>query len=588
MFSAINPQVIPIAGALAALAIKMLAVTMIARCMRGRGAWPAAWMAVQATITAAFLAASAFHVLVPLAAWLLLAAILCAACVLSLISAPRPFVFAAPSVALCIFAGIVAALLIRSNFLSDPTWDGQTYGLVRLAIWMNYRSLFVVMPTSTVNIFTNEWNGELVSLLYGLTAGNVQGFALGGVEILIVTFLALRLLFGTLNASPLTANALSALLACTPAMLGLSLTVKGDLLACAAVAAAAAWLSHLRATRDPVYLLLTLAALGLAVGSKISSVFVAIPLLLAAGYSAINGRPVPHAWRHVLCGGMIGAIFCARYFVNIHDFGDPIARARDEAAQAGWHLAGNLILIARQWIEPFYPPEFTALAGGFGAAGFLMLLALPLAARNFLREHLFMMSIGSAGALAGALVIGSWPYGLRYFLPSLLLVIAPVLAAAGSSRSLLGWARPIDALCAVVIAANLWLCRPPNEIVPAEASLAGLATASPITRSTAFFRYFPHDAGIAAFDLDTSGKRIAIFTRLNRPVFIFSGSRAQNQLLLTDSGEGMDRLIRDGAPYAAVIAKVNPTAPATQQEKSSLSRCGDVVDNNWFVIAKCR
>ena len=582
--------VFPIAGSVLALAIKLLGVTALSRRLRSEGSWLAAWLVVQAAMTGTFLLLSPFNAITPAVTWALLIAA-AAISVFSLRSIPLPAI----SPAGCVVAAIVLALMIRANFNNDPTADGQTYGLVRIAWWMNRGSLLPFMPTENFNMFTNEWNGELNGLLYGLAAGNVQGFGFGNIEILIVTYLALQFLIRQLGGQSVLAPAFALVLAGSPALIALATTTKGDLLACTAIVMGAGFaLAYRGKPAEHIYLTLTLASLGLAVGAKITSIFAALAVL------SLLIKPVRSDWRgalgYAVPGVVAACMFTARYFINIVQYGGPLSRAGGETMHPSLTtLLSNISLTARQFVQRFVaePQQLDSLCAGLCISGILILLISPFGFRTIgSRKQLFIA--GAVAWLVTITLVGSYPFSFRYFLPAILLAVVPVLASASLSRPFRRFPMAVIAACLIAVAGNSWAFVPPNSIVltGGRSFYNALLYASPLTRSTLPWPYFIHDAHIKDLDLDhpDAPKTIAIFAPLASVMFVFSGSWAQNRIIMSDTMAGFETLIKDARPDFAVIVKARePERKASATELATLARagCGKRFDDNWYTIAKC-
>jgi hypothetical protein len=195
------------------------------------------------------------------------------------------------------------------------------------------------------------------------------------------------------------------------------------------------------------------------------------------------------------------------------------------------------------------------------------------------------MILATAGILINAYLIPSFPWSFRYFLPSLLLLLIALLAAAANS---LPHQRVTDFVCLGCVGAQALLINPPNELFLDWNDFDN--SRSPIARSVNFHPYFLEDAMIAEYRLDNEPKRIAILsTGPTRPKNIFAGSYAQNRLFLNDTKAGITASVHDNHPDFLVISKTDPVKPATQEQIAIITGagCQQPKDNNWFIIAKC-
>ena len=134
-----------------------------------------------------------------------------------------------------VFVFVALLMTARAFVLSDFTWDAQTYGMPRLAIWMHagFDPGRYADGPDQYHRQRMEWRAERPPLWLEVS-GNLQGFGFGNVEILLVAFLAALWLAEVLGASRRVAEFTAATLVATPAVIGLATTVKGDLLDAAA------------------------------------------------------------------------------------------------------------------------------------------------------------------------------------------------------------------------------------------------------------------------------------------------------------------------------------------------------------------
>jgi hypothetical protein len=193
--TAILPNIAP---AVLLLALKLLVVTYGSKQFRalapdGLGAWLSAWIALQAYLFVVMLLASAVHGLNALTIW---SAVALAVVIVLWSARGSPPLFHASEtartsgIAPWLFAALFIAVTLRASIFSDFTRDGQTYTLVRNAVWMNNHSLLVHMPSPQIAVFVYEWNSDLIAVGYGLVSGNLQGLTFGNIEIFLFCYLA--------------------------------------------------------------------------------------------------------------------------------------------------------------------------------------------------------------------------------------------------------------------------------------------------------------------------------------------------------------------------------------------------------------
>jgi hypothetical protein len=589
---------------LCAFGLKTLSVGFGARILRPYfpdtvAAWLASWILIFAFQITAMLVLSVVGILTTAAVW---AGLAVTAGTLAVLSKPRP-VPAPPPMSIArtvglggaVFGIVWTVMALRSSLLTDFTHDASTYGLVRLAVWLHGESILVHMPTEQINIFSNEWNGELNGLLYGLVSGNIQGFAFGNVEILLVTFVAAAWLAYRLGAEPRLASAVGALATLTPAALGLAGTIKGDLLACTGLILAAGWLTLGREKGHGGWcVFLTGTSLALAFGAKISSLFGALlflpPLLVVLW---LNRRSV-----NVYVGAAIAlpvaGIFCSRYFVNLAVYGDALSRAGSEAADPGFHtLLENISLLSPLLVSfsaDLKPYSLWALMGGLGLAGvaatICAVLAGSLAPRSS-RPCLTVGALGLVGALLTFTLIPAQIWGLRYSLPSLtILLIAASASVAGTSfKAVAATILPILAMVNVLAAFR------PGEIFPNLYNMGseGLRWAlhtSAMDRAYTLHPGLYNQMKIADIGLDQRvGRTVVVYQRIDSFILPLFGSRAQNEVTFTLNLQGLEQEVVRVNPDYLVVRTVGAI---TDEEKQLVSRLGYILKtlNAPFIAAR--
>jgi hypothetical protein len=229
-----------------------------------------------------------------------------------------------------IFVFIVFILLsIRSIYYFDTTYDGLAYELPRLSIFAQHQSLFVNYHTQTINIFSNEWIGELNSLYYLLISGSDQSTSFGNVEIwLFINLLFLWILSVFCNRKKYL-GIIALLLSTLPVVLGLAMTVKTDLIAIGMLPFAVTNLFLYYQTQTNENLCISIIAIGMTAASKISLVPAAGLLLLGLLYYYIKyvkeKTIIP-----IIYGGTGFVIICSRYIINYIQYGNLFQRALNE------------------------------------------------------------------------------------------------------------------------------------------------------------------------------------------------------------------------------------------------------------------
>jgi len=281
---------------------------------------------------------------------------------------------------------ITATLFFRAVFFFDTSFDSYCYGLPRLAYFFQHRSIFAHQQGMILKMFCNEWNGELNALHYGLLTGGDRAFALSGVEVWWVSFLAV-VMFARAIGFPIFGAAWTGLIiVSTPSIFNLAGVTKGDVLAMASVTCALAHLFRMKATsfRDP-YFAMAFLWLAFGAGSKatvvpILAVFVAISgvWMLWSNRSRVGSvcyaAPLP-----MTVIGSMGLLFCLRYVANSFVFHNPLQRNPFEYNQkftwvnvpVAWEVQARHFFSLDNDLT-LVPSFASAMVRGFGVTGWLV------------------------------------------------------------------------------------------------------------------------------------------------------------------------------------------------------------------------
>lgn len=535
-------------------------------------AWLAAWIVLTFATNLAMLLASAFAALTMWFIWLWLGALgaIAVATRRDLYSAVGGSKLFLPAIPILVVVGVVA---VRAFIFADFTWDAQTYGLARLGLWMNYDSILVHMPTNQINVFCNEWNGELLALVYGLASGSIQGLMFGGVEALLVTCLAAVFLARGLGSSIGWASLVGGVVGSTPVVLGMAGMLKGDLLACGALLLAAGWAVSI-ARGQWLSFAMMLAAGALAVGSKVTVAFGMIAICGFGAFMALRVLSARQICAALGTGGALSLIFLSRNAINWIVYGNPLIRVRGEdpvpgldTLVAGLGYVGPMLTQSSVYRagEPVYGWLLSA------GMGFTFILAVAVAVSRWLRGDTwhpasFILILGAAGAvLATAYVLPIHPWSFRYFAPVVLVASVALMAVHQARTSLrrvalvvttgvivwqttyLGWAGEINGNGSLSWAVQLLPTISPRDRT--------LISNPPLKDAYAVDKY--------AFDGDTE-KTFVVLAEFNRPIAMFLGSRAQNRLILTSTTDELMREVARANPDYAVMTKASggvPTRP---------------------------
>ncbi|WKJ92023.1 hypothetical protein QZJ86_07735 [Methylomonas montana] len=533
---------------------------------------------------------------------------------------------------------VLFTMWLRALFFYDYTWDAQTYGLPRLAFWLNYGTVFVHMPTLQLNVFVNEWNAELNALAYALASGGYFGFGFGNFEVLLVLFVTITWVASLLGAPIFWALCLSAVLGSSPAMLGLASTIKGDLLACTAFMMVFGWLIHIRrgGSHPMAFGMLVLSAT-LAVGSKVSIVPPVLAILTFAitlmGRSGIRGL-----WRLPVLpklGLVVGVlVFSSRFWANWVAYGNPLKRIDVEKASFSLkHMFGNLELVGNRmfgvWEETLGKGAMWALAGSMGwAAWFIASVALlsliyiasrfhPASAQYHMPTIEMFVDEGDNSTcriadLSGheasmkwlilvAMVIlvitvalmtltEAYPWVFRYFAPEIITLLVVIGATIIHRNTLSRWGGVFALSTVLVVTVNLSITLRPGEVLPAR-HLRALAMEieqanTPLKRISLFVKGPYQSAAVEALGLDSDNPlNILVFQDIDTSLIPLFGSHAQNKL---QTVADVPAFIASAAiPQWDALAIVQKIERRDPNLNSVLEKQGYwiIVENSQYVIA---
>jgi len=584
---------------LAAFALKMVIVLALtprlySRCPQPLAAFLGAWTIVTGASFAAILVLSAGKLLTPTALWLILGAGGVFAAVLLRHRLNIPPFLRDGAMPLIFFAVFWLGFAARALVFQDFTWDAQTYGLVRIALWMNYTTVLVHMPTPLINVFVNEWNGELLGLYYGLATGDLQGPVFANVEVLLITFLACAWVAHSIGAGWKWAFAVAALAALCPAGLGLATTVKGDLLAVGAFVMAVGWALALRARPDWLALALFGASLALAVGAKVT----AFPLAAVVGVVVLISvsRKALLSAKAACLGGLLASAFLSRFIVNYVVYGDFIHRhPADWVGSKGETLRNNLEMIWSRLFE-FSMHEATGsqlgwiLAGGLGVTGYAA--AFALAGVLAFKRPLPLALLGAlvVGLAVSCMIIPDRWWGFRYFLPGVVAAAVIILAAiqlhgppalvaalagAAMNISYLTWPGDLNGNGSFVRAVREQIGKKPIE-------KTFLAEPERGTKVGYDFLSLDRDDALT----------IVLYQSPDRSALPFMGSYAQHRVIMTRTPWQVPVLLNPHKADMAVITRWpnHPNYPnkgVPENLREAVSKVGYtwVVENNWVGIA---
>ncbi|MBB3945905.1 hypothetical protein GGQ73_001840 [Rhizobium skierniewicense] len=544
-------------------------------------AWLMAWVFLQAVLIIFVLVASAFDALTTTTVWIALLVIVATSLRWS---KPRIELGKTVTFGSVLFSAFFAFQLFKCVFFQEFTLDAQTYGLPRLGLWMNYQSVLIHMPTEQINIFSNEWNGEINALLYGIAAGNVQGLMFGNLEIFLVAFLSICLLSRQLGASRQWSAMVAAVLSTAPVCLGVAGTLKGDLLAVPAVAMAASWIVIYCRKQTAVSAAMVIACCALAVGAKITAVFPAAMISIILVYLSIRGRSFLTLVNGALLSLVISLAFMSRYIANIFVYGTPLKRTANETVQAGVAtFLDSSRFVARMFIRssPDSGQQFGwLLAGGFGFSGILCAgLLIYQVKGKWIDGMRTALALGALAALGMAcFMIPAPPWSFRYFVPSVIIGVTAI--ASISFRSKIA-AIVLSVGAVLVIFMNSQYLIRVGEINANSSfgkSLQRAKHTSPVERIFLSYPPLRKEFGFGKIDIDgETPLTIAVHAFLNRPSGALVGSRAQNRLIYFSTERDLFEAVKAQCFDVIALTKFKPI-PLENTARSAL------LENGYSII----
>ncbi|QYD67853.1 hypothetical protein KZJ38_16215 [Paraburkholderia edwinii] len=539
--------------ALLALAAKLAGITfwsaVVARRIPDRlTSWLQAWLGVQALEICALLLLSAFSALSRTSVWVCILALLGSGLIAY---AGWGHKFGRPSLKSVGWFALLALPLIlwalRCVIIPDFTNDAQAYGTVRIALWMNYRSVFVHMPTEMVNIFADEWNGELNGLVYAFATGNIQGSVMGNAEILILATIASIWAARRFGAGETGSALVGLLMATSPAFVGLAAVTKGDLLACVGTMLAVGMLER------PTAKSICFAAIwfALAAGSKIAvlpgAAIILGFVLITRARLFYDRRPLAM----LIAAGVPSALFMGRFVANTISYGHPFVRVNAEAAEPGINtLIGNMALIGERFVG-FFPVSpigimySTSLAAGLGVCGWIAAFGAASGRLRLPGTHTMLALLCSVSVGATAFLIPPRLWGFRYFLPFIApLAVAALVAATQAADMLPRTFRSLAIVVAIGAAVfDYAMCFTPGDISSPQDfrhAMNASIRKSPLERAMIQFPTLVDEANPYALGLDSgTPKKIAILNEISSMILVFQGSGGQNRLYLADTTDGL-------------------------------------------------
>ncbi|NSL17175.1 hypothetical protein HRQ65_02100 [Tatlockia micdadei] len=455
------------------------------------------------------------------------------------------------SIAFLTMVAIFSILTYRSIYFFDQTLDGVIYGLTHLEFYAYYKTLFTVQPTQAFNLFSNEWNGELNGLFYQLAVDNDQAVSFGNVEIWLFCILGYSWLSGLFGLPARFRVVAGLLLGSTPVLLGLAMTINGDLLAIMSFAIALGFTLRVLTINNKLHneldLLFAFTALGIASGAKITVLPYVILMAILLLWVGFRGRKDTF-W---LFSGCILSLATgnSRYIINLFIYGNPFKHV-ESAVPSVSNVINNLNGIVKTGLSlPDLSSQETAwiLTYGLGFLGIPMLtwFGYGLWRKNknllhFLKTRLslpfiltlFFLGLGFSLLL---LTLPSSSWSFRYFCPYLMLFATFMLAYPYRHFFLKKYnAYGLAIFSVLIVAANVYfMLSKIGEGFPVPFKVA--MAQSEMERKLAFHPYLWTGAnGLKGLGLEKSDRTL-ILSKLNFPILPFFGEDHRNRIELVDN-----------------------------------------------------
>lgn len=357
----------------------------------------------------------------------------------------------------------------------DSTWDAHTYGLPRIEMFIQKESLFVNMKTEALNIFCNEWNGEINGIFYGIMGGNNQCIFWGNAEIFIYSFVVVDWFCNKIGINRLGRNICLLFYCGMPIVVLLAMTLKGDLLAITLFLLSLGWLIAYLKDEDNNSLFFLIISLGLLAGTKISMLpFVGLCTLSILLFYIISSTSVKvlrlkivSAFQPLFWGVILAAVGCFRYILNFVFYGDFFQRVGTEKINISW---GNFKTSLTELIKTLFLTDnvFThtgnvdVLNLDLGIIGIPLVFLFPVLLVGFviyLREKksllkMFFILMPSIGSFIFFMCSTYWfPWSFRYYAPW---ICAITFVLVGILQKITVKVFTID-LKKIFVAASIWM-----------------------------------------------------------------------------------------------------------------------------------
>lgn len=515
---------------------------------------------------------------------------------------------------------VLTLIWLRSLFFYDFTWDAQTYGIPRLALWLNSGSIFNHMATLQLNLFANEWNAEINDLAFALFSSDYIGFGFGNLEILLWLFISIVWVSRLVGLSNKWALVLAAVLGSVPAMIGLACTIKGDLLAVVAFIISVGWLILAHKDKSSLSAMFCLISSTLAIGAKISAILPALAVFCFA--CGIFGGNWAHEVSKIKPLTRVGfflilMIFSSRFWVNWFVYKNPIKRIDVEQAHSSLsNLFQNLQIVKHRFFyvldEVQGKGAMWALSGSMGGAvWFLVITCILLMTCKILKyrriyklhdinkskisevvDNSYLMFVGGCilvGTVVSMTLSPAYPWTFRYFAPGIYLVL--IFIGATLLRLSPRYLRiEIKALAVLSFLINIHIVSRGGEVIPfsnLKTLTKELKEANTSLKRICLLLKGPYLlANVELLGLDSGlPLKILAFKDLETSLIPFLGSNAQNHIQLVDNEENL--LLNSAQPRWDVVAILQKCKLRDPLLKRKIEQQGYevLVDNEEYVIA---
>lgn len=233
-----------------------------------------------------------------------------------------------------IYGGLIifAIYIVGHNSLFfDSTWDAHVYQVPRIELFAQKESLFVKMNSSSINIISNEWNGELNAIFYTIMCGTNQGMFLANAENLLYSVLIVYWFCTKIGLNKNNVR-MAVLWYCSmPVIILLAMTVKGDFVTIPLFLSTVIWLKEYIDKKSNYALFFLFVSGGLVAGTKITAIpfvglcFISVMIyLLIENKGSILGifKYIKSIWKVLLVGIPCAIVSCMRYVLNFIFWGD--------------------------------------------------------------------------------------------------------------------------------------------------------------------------------------------------------------------------------------------------------------------------